>query len=143
MYADSNSIQSLLCGLGQVCEGRDTLVVDSDVILDEGVLQKFLSNVNGSALLIDTLKMHSEIDMKAQVLRGCIVDLSKTLPLEATTGEFFGVSFFPDSEAKKLSRCCDELISSGGSQLWYEDQGNRTLDAGKMFDKSFDHRVIP
>jgi len=22
-------------------------------------------------------------------------------------------------------------------------QGNRTLDAGKMFDKSFDHRVIP
>ena len=23
------------------------------------------------------------------------------------------------------------------------DQGNRTLDAGKMFDKSFDHRVIP
>lgn len=23
------------------------------------------------------------------------------------------------------------------------EQGNRTLDAGKMFDKSFDHRVIP
>ena len=28
--------------------------------------------------------------------------------------------------------------------LYYHlSQGNRTLDAGKMFDKSFDHRVIP
>jgi len=35
------------------------------------------------------------------------------------------------------------LTSNKAFSEWGQVQGNRTLDAGKMFDKSLDHRVIP
>lgn len=116
-YATTNSIVSL--SLSRDWWDENFCVIDSDVCFRPQLLQKLLFH-SGNNMIIDNKRSWEEIDMKVEIQNGRIWHLDKNIPVEHTSGEFFGLSSWTPSGAKHLAIAIDNLISEGFTNVWYE-----------------------
>jgi choline kinase len=69
-------------------DGRGpVLLTYADVLVTRSLLRKFLDSPDRDLLALDATRPFAELDMRAQVVAGRVVQLGKTLPPEATQGE--------------------------------------------------------
>jgi choline kinase len=97
-------------------------VLNCDVLFHPRLLDDLLSSPHQDALLV-SYRGHGEEpygdeEMKVHVVRGCVADISKSLPPETADGENVGIAKFGSSGATLLVAVMDALIRGGGVRDW-------------------------
>jgi choline kinase len=118
-YESTNNVMSI--ALCRPYLTQDVLIVDSDLILENLVLNSFVERASRSSLLVDARKQHETIDMKVHVCDGRVQALGKHLGSRPGIAEFFGVSRFLQEGAVKLAEKVGELVESGREDAWYDE----------------------
>jgi L-glutamine-phosphate cytidylyltransferase len=116
-YASTNSTVSL--ALTREWWAEPFCLVDCDVAMTTALARR-LTAPAGTALVVDSTRRPSIMDMRAEVVDGRLRYLDKALPEERTTGEFFGLSRWLPAESAVLSRMIDELFAAERFDEWYD-----------------------
>jgi L-glutamine-phosphate cytidylyltransferase len=94
--------------------------IDSDLVLRPDLLSEALS-VPHEAIAVDSTRTYAEIDWKAEVVDGQLVDLNQQLPPQRTAGEFLGLTLWTAAGAATLADAVQALIDAGRTEVGYED----------------------
>lgn len=116
-FATTNSIVSL--ALTRQWWSEPFCLVDSDVAMRTALVRRLVSHP-ATALVIDSTRPPSRMDMRARVVAGRLHYLDKELPESETTGEFFGLSRWLPAESEELSGAVDVLLRAGRTDEWYD-----------------------
>jgi choline kinase len=119
-FAQTNSLYSLWLARPLLADGF--VVTNCDVLLHPQLLDDLVTSRHEDALLIayqedDGLPLGDE-EMKVQVRRGRVVDISKTIAPEEADGENVGVVKFGAAGARVLCGFLDERVAAGGLRDW-------------------------
>lgn len=131
-YATTNNIYSLWLA-GQQVEGKDFLLMDSDIFCDP-LLVKEIVTQPVSALAVNQHELGEE-EMKVVVDgNNRILEISKTCNIEAAMGESVGVERFTADYSKALyteleQMCCHEGLENKFYELAFE----RLIPKGHTF----------
>jgi choline kinase len=108
----------------------------ADTVFAPSILDDILAADGSVALPIDLRACEPE-QMKATVVDGHVVDLSKELPPEATAGEFIGIGRFGADAVGPIRAALDVVLESGRLTAYFEAAINEAIAAG------LDVRAIP
>jgi len=117
-YATTNNIVSLLLTAEKWDNEDAVVVVDSDVLFSQDLLAELIST-DGDALVVDTGRPRSEIDMAVELREGHVWHLDKELPVGRTAGEFFGFSRWTPSGGAELLDVVRRMTAAGENGTWY------------------------
>lgn len=129
-FASTNSVVSLALTRGWWAEPFG--LIDCDVVMSIALARRLVEG-RGTALVIDSTRQPTAMDMRARVVGGCVRYLDKALPEGQTTGEFFGLSRWLPTESAVLSREVDYLLAAERFHEWYDvaiRQAARTVRIG-------------
>jgi choline kinase len=119
-FAETNSLYSLWLARPLLTEGF--IVMNCDVLFDPAMLSDLLTARYEDALLVSYPEPgqppFGDEEMKVKVRRGCVVDISKTLPPEETDAENVGIAKFGADGAALLIRLMEPLIAAGAGRDW-------------------------
>lgn len=101
----------------------------ADTVFEPSILDDLLASDAEVALPIDVRVCEPE-QMKASVVEGRVVRLSKELPEAETTGEFLGVGVFRDSAVEPVRRGLDALLAAGRLTEYFEGALNLAIADG-------------
>jgi len=116
-YLQTNSIVSL--ALTRELWDDGFVLIDSDVAYEPELLDPLFDD-GGDAMLIDSSRGWSEIDMKVTIRDGRVWHLDKALGPGDTQGEFFGMSTFAPAGAALLADEIESMLAAGDTGVWYE-----------------------
>jgi choline kinase len=121
-FAETNSLYSLWLARPLLVEGDGFVVMNCDVLFHPQLLVDLVSARYDDALLIayqenDTQLLGDE-EMKIQVRRGRVVDMSKTMAPADADGENVGIVKFGAEGAEILAGLLDDRIASGALRDW-------------------------
>jgi choline kinase len=116
-FAQTNSLYSLWLARPLLLDGF--VVMNCDVVCHPQMLIDLVSSQHDNALLVsyDAGPLGDE-EMKVQVRRGVVTDLSKTMAPEDADGENVGIVKFGAFDARRLAQCLDARIAAGGTRDW-------------------------
>lgn len=129
-YASTNSIVSL--ALTRDWWAEPFGLIDCDVAMSMALARRLVTG-HGTALVIDSTRQPSAMDMRARVVGARVHYLDKALPESQTTGEFFGLSRWLPVESAVLSGEIDDLMLAERLDEWYDvaiRQAARTVRIG-------------
>lgn len=118
-YASTNSLYSLWLARDLLHDGF--LVLNSDVLFHQAMLERLLASPHEDALLVAPREpgaVYSDEEMKVHVRNGCIVDIDKQLPDARSDGENVGIARFGRQGASVLRRELDRLVAAGARREW-------------------------
>ena len=118
-YAQTNSMYSLWLARPLLFEGF--VVLNCDVLFHPVLLSDLLTSRHENALLIDYRAADQPLgdeEMKVQVRRGQVREMSKTMSPDDADGENLGIAKFGPSGAAELVTIMDGLVAAGGLRDW-------------------------
>ena len=131
-YAHNNNIFSLWLTRPYV-DGRDFLLMDSDILCDPAILPEVIS-AEGSALALNRHELGEEEMKIVADAHGRIIEISKTCsPLEAA-GESVGIEKMTADYSTALFRELEKMIVDEGLiDIFYERAFERLIPQGHTF----------
>ena len=101
----------------------ETILFNSDIIFDPGILRNLVGNGgHRSLLVIDNKKDLIEEDMKVKVdEKGIIRRVHKSLDCKKSFGEYIGVLYLKGTERLKFLKSIEKNIKDKNFDLYYED----------------------
>lgn len=132
-YAKTNVIYSLWLTKNEV-KGKDFLLIDGDIILEQELLNKLLMCEEANALLIDSNKKIEDKAMKVKIVNDEVVQIGKQIKIldDGNYGVSIGAYKFGSDLSENLFDEIEELINQGKVNLFYEDGLNNLLDTYKL-----------
>lgn len=119
-FATTNNIVSLLAAGDVLAEGF--CLLNSDIVFDPSILDELASLGEGSWLVVDGDEPLGAEEMKVMADGdGLVTRISKGLDLDASAGEFIGISRFDVRGAATLLATARRLVADGRSDGYYED----------------------
>lgn len=112
----------------------ETLLLNSDIIYDPGILKNLLLTVKltrgkMSYLVIDDKKDLIQEDMKVLVSPDNeIKQINKAIDIEEAYGEYIGIAYLRGNEKIRFFEAAEKLIQKGSTDLYYEDAIANTLN---------------
>lgn len=127
-----NPFWSVTNVLGSAWFARDRLVDDlvyahADTVFEPSILDDALASAADVALPIDLRDVEPE-QMKAEVVDGRVLHLSKELPVERSAGEFIGIGVFRRPIMAALRQAITAEIESGAIDAYFESAINRLIE---------------
>ena len=120
VFARTNSLYSLWMARPLLYDGF--VVMNCDVLFHPQLLGDLVTARHEDALLIayqdDDAAPFGDEEMKIRVRRGCVADISKTLPPADADGENVGVVKFGAEGARLLGGLLEQRIAGGGVKDW-------------------------
>lgn len=114
-WESTNSLYSFL--LAREWIDGPVVVMNSDILFHPDILHRVLA-VRGDAFAYDSTSGHAPEHMKVSVADGRLVDMSKELPLEQTSGENVGLLSFSAEGARALLDRAAAIAAAGGEKNW-------------------------
>lgn len=114
-FGVSNSIVSLWFAKEQL--NSDVIILNSDVLFSENLLQLVIDNKKSAAVILDT-SIKKTADYKVDVNNDLVTVMSKEL--DNFHGEYIGITTLKKESAKILSEKLDHMISKQLLNEWYE-----------------------
>ena len=131
-YAHNNNIFSLWL-TRPYTEGRDFLLLDSDILFDPQIIPAVLS-AEGSALALNRHELGEE-DIKVIVDdQNRVVEISKVCSIEQAIGESVGIEKMEADYSAALFRELEQMIEGEGLiDIFYERAFERLIPQGHTF----------
>ena len=131
-YAHNNNIFSLWL-TRPYTEGRDFLLLDSDILFDPQIIPAVLS-AEGSALALNRHEL-SEEEIKVIVdEQNRVVEISKVCSIEQAIGESVGIEKMEADYSAALFRELEQMIEGEGLiDIFYERSFERLIPQGHTF----------
>ena len=131
-YAHNNNIFSLWL-TRPYTEGRDFLLLDSDILFDPQIIPAVLS-AEGSALALNRHEL-SEEEIKVIVdEQNRVVEISKVCSIEQAIGESVGIEKMEADYSAALFRELEQMIEGEGLiDIFYERAFERLIPQGHTF----------
>lgn len=117
-YYDTNNIYSLW--LTKDLINDDFIIINSDIIFHEDILNNVIHTDYNTALAIDDYRKLDDEDMKVQFIDGKLKRINKNIDLKDAMGEYIGIARFSKNDGKLLFSILDDLIKQGKINDWYE-----------------------
>ena len=121
-FAQTNSLYSLWLARPLLVEGDGFVVMNCDVLFHPQLLVDLVTSRYENALLIayqeDDAHPLGDEEMKIQVRRGRVVDMSKTMACGDADGENLGIVKFGGNGARLLAGLLDDRVAAGGLRDW-------------------------
>ncbi len=116
-FAQTNSLYSLWLARPLLPDGF--VVMNCDVLFHPRMLLDLVSARHEAALLVsyDESPFGDE-EMKVQVRRGRVVDMSKAMAPADADGENVGIAKFGPGEGRWIAQCLDQSVASGATRDW-------------------------
>jgi choline kinase len=131
-YAHNNNIFSLWL-TRPYTDGREFLLMDSDILCDPAVLPAVLS-VEGSALALNRHELGEEEMKIVADAEGRITEISKTCRPEDAAGESVGIEHMTADYSTALFRELEQMIEREGLiDIFYERAFERLIPQGHTF----------
>jgi choline kinase len=131
-YAHNNNIFSLWL-TRPYTDGREFLLMDSDILCDPAVLPAVLS-VEGSALALNRHELGEEEMKIVADAEGRITEISKTCRPEDAAGESVGIEHMTADYSTALFRELEQMIEGEGLiDIFYERAFERLIPLGHTF----------
>lgn len=128
-YETTNSIVSLWLATLNIDD--DILIVNSDVIFDEELIQKMINcdkDIN-----IATSKLWSEErGYKAQIVNDMVVDMSMNIAKDKIGGEYAGLIFIKKEVMNNLKLQSEKLLMEKQFNVWFEDMVVQMIKSGNI-----------
>jgi choline kinase len=118
-FAQTNSLFSLWLARHLLLDGF--LVMNCDVLVHPQLLADLVSARHEDALLADFAADRGDYgdeEMKVRVRRGCVVEMSKTMPAADADAENLGIVKFGRAGASVLVEEMDRLVAAGQLMAW-------------------------
>jgi choline kinase len=119
IFARTNSLYSLWLTRAHLSDGF--VVMNCDVLVHPQLLADLMGTRYEDALLVDFCEsptQYGEEEMKVQVRRGCVADISKVMPSADADGENIGLAKFGRDGARVLIEEMDALVAAGEFKAW-------------------------
>ncbi|MCR5394232.1 MAG: phosphocholine cytidylyltransferase family protein [Bacteroidales bacterium] len=133
VYDSTNNIYSLWLARPAV-EGKEVLLLDSDLLYDPAIVTRVLASPEADVL---TLIRHplGEEEMKVVVdAQGRITEISKTCQPSAAIGESLGIERMSPAYTRALYRELEPMMTTEGLQnIFYERAFERLIPQGHTF----------
>lgn len=113
-YASTNNLYSLWLARDRLVDGFT--LINADTVFSPEVLER-LTDVDGSALVVDEEKELGDEEMAVDIAGGELVDIGKEIDGD---GEYIGVCKFDSEDARRLVEYLDRFIEEGRTGEWYE-----------------------
>lgn len=107
----------------------DFVYLHADTVFDPTILDDLLAAEGSVALPIDLRPCEPE-QMKARVVAGRVMELSKALPAAATAGEFIGIGVFRAAATEVVWAGVDAVMAEGRVSEYFEAALNHAITAG-------------
>ena len=132
-YRTTNNIYSLWLAKPFI-DGRETLLLDSDILLDASLIRAIL-NAEGSALALNRHTLGEEEMKIVTAPDGRMVEISKTCDPQKAVGESVGVEKMTADYTSALFRELTKMIVVEGlSGVFYEQAFQRLITQGHTFN---------
>jgi len=116
-YAQTNSLYSLWLARPLLLDGF--LVMNCDVLFHPQMLTDLLTARYEDALLLsDNGETMGDEEMKIKARRGCVAEITKTMPPGEADGENVGIAKFGGAGARLLASVLDARVAAGGLREW-------------------------
>ena len=129
-FATTNNAYSLLSTRAALGD-RPFVLLDGDVVLAPGVLERLRDCPAPNALLVEARDDMGEEEMKAKVEGDRVVGLAKTFPPRDCFGESIGIQKIGSTSA--LFETLEAMMPRGGESAYYEAAFQALIDAGTPF----------
>ena len=131
-YAHNNNIFSLWLTRPYV-DGRDFLLMDSDILCDPAILPEVIS-AEGSALALNRHELGEEEMKIVADAHGRIIEISKTCSPSEAAGESVGIEKMTADYSTALFRELEKMIEDEGLiDIFYERAFERLIPQGHTF----------
>lgn len=131
-YAHNNNIFSLWLTRPYV-DGRDFLLMDSDILCDPAILPEVIS-AEGSALALNRHELGEEEMKIVADAHGRIIEISKTCSPSEAAGESVGIEKMTADFSTALFRELEKMIVDEGLiDIFYERAFERLIPQGHTF----------
>jgi choline kinase len=117
-YDTANNIVSAHLLAGRFPDGF--LLVNSDVVCHPDIVAGVLAHYSGSAVVVDPQRPPRDEAMKVRFEDGRLVAIAKTLDPSTADGEYIGITRFDRAGAAAFFRATRAIVTSGGTDEWYE-----------------------
>ena len=132
-YRTTNNIYSLWLAKPFI-DGRETLLLDSDILLDASLIRAIL-NAEGSALALNRHTLGEEEMKIVTAPDGRMVEISKTCDPQKAVGESVGVEKMTADYTSALFReLAKMIVVEGLSGVFYEQAFQRLIAQGHTFN---------
>lgn len=129
-YATTQNVVSLARAL-DVVEDGDVLKLDGDVLFERGIVARLIAcDAPACAAVDDRALPPPDEAMKVRVEGRRIVRFSKSIAALDAAGESIGIERVRASEVSRLREALKRAISSGRTDVYYEDVYNDLVDEG-------------
>ena len=119
-YAFGQVLSSFWFALNQINMEQDLLFCHADTIFESKILERVLATEGDIVLPYDTRDCGEE-EMKVRLdTSGNIIELSKTMDLSHSQGEFIGLALIRRSKLRDLVRVSRSIIDEGGLDAYFE-----------------------
>lgn len=117
-YRSTNSIASLWLATMNIDD--DILITNADVIFDEELIRKMISNENDINIAVSK-QWNNERGYKAEVINGFVIDMGMDISQAKISGEYAGVIFVSKKMVQKLKEQCNKFLMEQQFNIWFED----------------------
>lgn len=130
-YETTNSIASLWLATLNIDD--DILIVNSDVIFDEDLINKMINCKNDINIAV-SLKWSEERGYKAEIVNNHVVNMSMDIPLDKIGGEYAGLIYVKRNVLNNLKIQSEKLLSQKQFNVWFEDMVVEMIKSGNVAD---------
>lgn len=129
-YASTNNIYSLWLTKNCV-NGRDIMLLDSDILFDPAIIKTLLNSRHSDCLAMNTHELGDE-EIKVIIDNSDkIMEISKTCSIQDAAGESIGIEKFSSSLTKRLFEELDDMIlNKKQSGIFYEAAFENIINKG-------------
>lgn len=117
-FLDTNNIYSL--ALAKDITDEPFILLNSDVVFDDRILEKLITTPFEDAMMIDDVKQLADEEMKVLLDQQKIVEINKTMDPNLASGEYIGLAKFSKEGARVLFNKIQGLLAEGRYNEWYE-----------------------
>jgi choline kinase len=105
------------------------IYLHADTVFEPGILDDLLSTSGPVRLPIDFRAVEPE-QMKARIVDGRVVYLSKELDEDSSAGEFIGIGVFRADAVPQVVAGIEQVMEAGDHSAYFEAALNVAIDAG-------------
>jgi choline kinase len=135
VYDSTNNIYSLWL-TRDVMEGKDMLLLDSDILFDRRIVGALLASPHPNCIALNTDIEVGEEEIKVRLAAdGRILDMNKIMPVEFAVGESIGIERFSADWVRHLFTVLERMITvEKRVNIFYEAAFEEVIaEGGKLF----------
>ncbi len=114
-WSSTNSLHSFFLARDWV--KGPVVILNSDVLFHPEILNRVMS-VEGDAIAYDSSSGNAPEHMKIRVVDGQVIDMSKEMEANLTSGENVGILCFTEESVKLLTEKAGAILDSGRESEW-------------------------